>query len=166
LPQTLKRVSDEEKAGASSQLPRKFFDDGTVRHAYAALAELLDGLSIDSLVTKQSAAEELFRRLGITFAVYGEGGSTERLIPFDLIPRILDRAEWDLVDRGCIQRVKAINTIAEIAYSAASLTYSPLPTGQAAHSSWSAPMRVSIAASVCTGEGVKRIRSVPRFTVG
>ena len=60
------------------------------------LARLLDNLSIDSLVTKQSAAEELFRRLGITFAVYGEGGSTERLIPFDLIPRILDRAEWDL----------------------------------------------------------------------
>jgi uncharacterized circularly permuted ATP-grasp superfamily protein len=38
-----------------------------------------------------------------------EGGSTERLIPFDFIPRILDRAEWDLVERGCNQRVKAIN---------------------------------------------------------
>jgi len=83
--------------------------DGTVRHAYAELAGLLDNLSIDSLVTKQNAAEELFRRLGITFAVYAEGGSTERLIPFDLIPRILDRSEWDLVERGCIQRVKAIN---------------------------------------------------------
>ena len=70
---------------------------------------LLDDLSIESLVTKQAAAEELFRRLGITFAVYAEGGSTERLIPFDLIPRILDRAEWELVERGCIQRVKAIN---------------------------------------------------------
>ena len=73
------------------------------------LAELLDGLSIESLVTKQNAAEELFRRLGITFAVYAEGGSTERLIPFDLIPRILDRSEWDLVECGCLQRVKAIN---------------------------------------------------------
>ena len=40
--------------------------DGTVRHAYAELAGLLDNLSIDSLVTKQNAAEELFRRLGIT----------------------------------------------------------------------------------------------------
>ena len=73
------------------------------------LPGLLDGLSIKSLVTKQVAAEELFRRLGITFAVYADGGSTERLIPFDLIPRILDRAEWELVERGCIQRVKAIN---------------------------------------------------------
>jgi len=50
--------------------------DGTVRHAYAELAGLLDNLSIDSLVTKQNAAEELFRRLGITFAVYAEGGSS------------------------------------------------------------------------------------------
>ncbi|HBR25860.1 MAG TPA: hypothetical protein DD732_02280, partial [Rhizobiales bacterium] len=83
--------------------------DGQVRRAYAALASLLDNLSIESLVTKQNAAEELFRRLGITFAVYAEGGSTERLIPFDLIPRILDRSEWDLVERGCLQRVRAIN---------------------------------------------------------
>jgi uncharacterized circularly permuted ATP-grasp superfamily protein len=93
---------------------RRFFDemrepDGTVRPAYADFAELLDDLSIESLVTKQAAAEELFRRLGITFAVYGEGGSTERLIPFDLMPRILGGAEWELVQRGCIQRVKAIN---------------------------------------------------------
>ena len=50
----------------------------------------------------QNAADELFRRLGITFAVYAEGGSTERLIPFDLIPRILDRSEWDYVERGCL----------------------------------------------------------------
>ncbi len=78
---------------------RRFFDemrepDGTVRPAYAAFAGLLDDLSIESLVAKQEAAEELFRRLGITFAVYGEGGSTERLIPFDLIPRILPSTEW------------------------------------------------------------------------
>jgi uncharacterized circularly permuted ATP-grasp superfamily protein len=107
-------VSVEERPEAPSQLSRKFFDemrapDGKVRHAYAELASMLDDLSIDSLVTKQNAADELFRRLGITFAVYGEGGSTERLIPFDLIPRILDRSEWNLVEKGCLQRVKAIN---------------------------------------------------------
>jgi uncharacterized circularly permuted ATP-grasp superfamily protein len=83
--------------------------DGSIRRAYESFASLLDGLSLESLATKQNAAEEIFRRLGITFAVYGEAGSTERLIPFDLIPRILDRAEWELVERGCIQRVKAIN---------------------------------------------------------
>ena len=50
--------------------------DGKVRPAYADFAGLLDGLSIESLVTKQIAAEELFRRLGITFGVYADGGST------------------------------------------------------------------------------------------
>jgi uncharacterized circularly permuted ATP-grasp superfamily protein len=114
LPQSAERIDVEAETKAGPALLPRFFDemrepDGTVRPAYAALAGLLDDLSIDSLVTKQNAAEELFRRLGITFAVYTEGSSTERLIPFDLIPRIIDRTEWDLIERGCIQRVKAIN---------------------------------------------------------
>ncbi len=114
MPQITDILTAEAKADDPADLYRKFFNemrepDGTVRPAYAALADLLDNLSIESLVTKQHAADELFRRLGITFAVYTEGGSTERLIPFDLIPRILDRSEWDLVERGCLQRVKAIN---------------------------------------------------------
>src|SRR6516225_5067368 len=112
LPHSAERVRVEETA-VSLPSP-KFFDemrapDGKARRTYAELAGLLDNLSPESLVTKQNAAEELFRRLGITFAVYAEGGSTERLIPFDLIPRILNRSEWDFVERGCIQRVKAIN---------------------------------------------------------
>ena len=49
-------------------------ETGKVRPAFAAFAQLLDGLSMESLVNKQKAAEEIFRRLGITFAVYGEGG--------------------------------------------------------------------------------------------
>ncbi|XSG83585.1 MAG: circularly permuted type 2 ATP-grasp protein [Methyloligella sp. ZOD6] len=83
--------------------------DGSVRPSYADFAELLKTVSPQDLLNKTRAAEELFRRLGITFAVYTEGGSTERLIPFDIIPRIIDRAEWDLVERGCLQRVKALN---------------------------------------------------------
>jgi uncharacterized circularly permuted ATP-grasp superfamily protein len=114
LPQSTNTLTAEAETDEPADLYREFFNemrgfDGVVRPAYAALAHLLDNLSIDSLVTKQNAADELFRRLGITFAVYGEGGSTERLIPFDLIPRILDRSEWELVERGCLQRVKAIN---------------------------------------------------------
>src|SRR5262249_35720233 len=53
--------------------------------------------------------ERLFRRVGITFAVYTEGGDTERLIPFDIIPRILDAQEWALLERGLTQRVAALN---------------------------------------------------------
>jgi uncharacterized circularly permuted ATP-grasp superfamily protein len=73
LPQSAERIRVEETA-VSLPSP-KFFDemrapDGKVRRTYAELAGLLDNLSAESLVTKQNAAEELFRRLGITFAVY------------------------------------------------------------------------------------------------
>jgi len=108
-------IADGTTDPESEARAKKFFNemlepDGSVRPSYADFAELLKTLSPQDLDAKTRAAEELFRRLGITFAVYTEGGSTERLIPFDIIPRIIDRAEWDLVQRGCVQRVKALNT--------------------------------------------------------
>ena len=51
----------------------------------------------------------MFRRMGITFAVYGDQESTERLIPFDIVPRILGQSEWTRLEAGLIQRVKALN---------------------------------------------------------
>ena len=58
---------------------------------------------------RRREAELLFRRIGITFAVYGEADAQERLIPFDVMPRILAAAEWDHLRAGLEQRVKAIN---------------------------------------------------------
>ncbi|MFX5180177.1 circularly permuted type 2 ATP-grasp protein, partial [Acinetobacter baumannii] len=58
---------------------------------------------------RRQEAELLFRRIGITFAVYGEAESTERLIPFDVIPRILSGKEWTTMEKGLKQRVKALN---------------------------------------------------------
>jgi uncharacterized circularly permuted ATP-grasp superfamily protein len=66
-------------------------------------------MPIADLARKREEANILFRRLGITFAVYGEGGDTERLIPFDLIPRVISAGEWSALSAGLIQRVKAIN---------------------------------------------------------
>src|SRR5262249_50611989 len=63
----------------------------------------------DVLDHRRREAELLFRRIGITFAVYGEADAQERLIPFDVIPRILSAAEWDTLRRGLEQRVRAIN---------------------------------------------------------
>ncbi|MFD2180725.1 circularly permuted type 2 ATP-grasp protein [Rhodoplanes azumiensis] len=83
--------------------------DGAVRPAYAGLDAWLKDLSPDVLDQRAQEAELLFRRIGITFAVYGEQDSTERLIPFDVIPRILSSSEWALLQRGLTQRVKAIN---------------------------------------------------------
>ena len=83
--------------------------DGNVRAPYSELAGWLGDVKPDVLDYRRREAELLFRRIGITFAVYGEADSTERLIPFDVIPRILGAKEWDLLRRGLEQRVRAIN---------------------------------------------------------
>ncbi len=83
--------------------------DGGWRSAYDGLAKWMAGMPIADLARKREEANILFRRLGITFAVYGEGGDTERLIPFDLIPRVISAGEWSALSAGLIQRVKAIN---------------------------------------------------------
>jgi uncharacterized circularly permuted ATP-grasp superfamily protein len=80
-----------------------------VRAPYAGVARFLDALGPAALAQKRAEAEALFRRIGITFAVYTEGGDPERLIPFDVIPRILARSEWDRLARGLVQRVRALN---------------------------------------------------------
>ena len=83
--------------------------DGAVRTAYARLAQWLEATPPELLARKRHEADMLFRRLGITFAVYGEGGDTERLIPFDVIPRVLTNPEWTALSEGLVQRVKALN---------------------------------------------------------
>src|SRR5712692_296142 len=80
-----------------------------VRPAYKCLDAWLRHLSPDLLDRRRQEAELLFRRIGITFAVYGEAESTERLIPFDVLPRIISSTEWNTLRAGLEQRVKAIN---------------------------------------------------------
>ena len=91
--------------------------DGEVRTPYAALSRWLGGLPPDLLDHRRREAELIFRRIGITFAVYGEAESTERLIPFDVIPRILAAHEWDVLRRGLEQRVKALNAYIKDVYN-------------------------------------------------
>ena len=83
--------------------------DGRVRPVYAGLDKWLGELAPDVLDHRRREAEFLFRRIGITFAVYGEADSTERLIPFDVLPRIISASEWNTLRTGLQQRVKAIN---------------------------------------------------------
>ena len=78
--------------------------DGKLRDPYAGIAEWLESSGVDLLNRRSEEAEAIFRRIGITFAVYGEGGDPERLIPFDLIPRVFAAAEWRRLDRGIRQR--------------------------------------------------------------
>jgi uncharacterized circularly permuted ATP-grasp superfamily protein len=83
--------------------------DGGCRSAYTFVKRWLDSMSPEMLANRRAEAELLFRRIGITFAVYGEADAEERIIPFDIIPRILTRPEWQRLTRGLEQRVKALN---------------------------------------------------------
>jgi uncharacterized circularly permuted ATP-grasp superfamily protein len=82
---------------------------GRPRLAYQRLHQWLKSTPPALLESRRLQAELLFRRIGITFAVYGEKDATERLIPFDILPRIIARSEWERIDRGLVQRVKALN---------------------------------------------------------
>ncbi len=79
--------------------------DGTVRPAYANLEQWLGQTDPELFRKKREEAEFMFRRLGITFAVYGEGGDPERLIPYDIVPRVLSGAKWREMAEGMEQRV-------------------------------------------------------------
>jgi uncharacterized circularly permuted ATP-grasp superfamily protein len=91
--------------------------DGAVRAAYTGLKGWLDEIAAEVLDHRRREAELLFRRIGITFAVYGESEAQERLIPFDVLPRIIARHEWATLARGLEQRVKTINLFIKDIYS-------------------------------------------------
>jgi uncharacterized circularly permuted ATP-grasp superfamily protein len=84
--------------------------DGGVRAPYQRIEAWLQSAGVGALAGRHAEAEALFRRIGITFAVYAEdGGDPERLIPFDLIPRVFSAAEWRTLQRGIRQRAQALN---------------------------------------------------------
>ncbi|TVR81052.1 MAG: circularly permuted type 2 ATP-grasp protein [Rhodospirillales bacterium] len=91
-------------------------DGGEVRRAYQAYCEWLRSVPPERLSEKHQQADILFRRLGITFAVHGDDDGVERLIPFDVVPRILDPDEWRTVSHGVSQRVRAINAFLDDIY--------------------------------------------------
>jgi uncharacterized circularly permuted ATP-grasp superfamily protein len=84
-------------------------DAAAPRAPYDRIAKWLDRTPPAQLETKRAQAELFFRRIGITFAVYGDAQADERLIPFDIVPRAISRAEWTRLERGLVQRVDAIN---------------------------------------------------------
>ena len=82
---------------------------GSVRDCYAEVRRWIDTTGIAGLNRRLHEAEAIFRRIGTTFAVYGEGGDPERLIPFDLLPRVFSRSEWGNLEAGIMQRAQALN---------------------------------------------------------
>jgi uncharacterized circularly permuted ATP-grasp superfamily protein len=98
-----------------------FFDemrgpDGVPREPCVRFHDWIAGEYMARLRRKAAEAEAFFRRTGITFAVYGDKGADERLIPFDIVPRILSGREWARLERGIAQRVRAINAFLQDIY--------------------------------------------------
>ena len=83
--------------------------EGRPRPAARPLVEYLSGLTGRELAERQLAADVAARVMGITFTVYSDGRNVDRTLPFDLIPRILDRREWRRTEAGLKQRMRALN---------------------------------------------------------
>lgn len=83
--------------------------NGEVRPHFGPIAQWLAETPARRVAEKRREADLLFHRVGITFAVYGDEAGAERLIPFDTIPRIIPKQEWDALERGLKQRVDALN---------------------------------------------------------
>lgn len=91
-----------------------FFDemfsaDGVVRPHYEVLGDRIARLSLKALVDKQQRLDQSFLEQGVTFTVYNNDAGTERIFPFDLMPRVIPMAEWEALEEGLAQRVTALN---------------------------------------------------------
>jgi uncharacterized circularly permuted ATP-grasp superfamily protein len=98
----------------------EMYADGAteVRAHYSEFESWLASQPAETLARKRVEADLIFRRVGITFAVYGNNAGTERLIPFDIIPRIIPSSEWTQLQKGLTQRVQALNMFIHDIYHA------------------------------------------------
>jgi len=96
-------------AAQPAQFDEMLAPDGAVRDAYRDYQQWLSAQDGAWMRRKSGEAESFFRRTGITFNVYGEDDAEERLIPFDIVPRIIAGSEWRRLTRGIEQRVRALN---------------------------------------------------------
>jgi len=93
-----------------------FLADGSPRSGAQLLQERIASLPDGELLARQAAAERLLLQNGITFNVYSDSAATEKIFPFDIIPRIVEAAEWDWLEKGLKQRVYALNLFIDDIY--------------------------------------------------
>ncbi|KHE92233.1 MAG: circularly permuted type 2 ATP-grasp protein [Candidatus Scalindua rubra] len=92
-------------------------NQGNVRPWYQLFADNLNSLDSQEIVRRQFAAERAFMYMGVTFNVYQEGIGIEKIFPFDIIPRIINYDEWDLIEKGLKQRIYALNLFINDVYN-------------------------------------------------
>ena len=86
-----------------------FEDDGKPRPHYRSVFEGLNHLPENEYKDRQAAVELAFMRGGVTFTVYNDSQGTERIFPFDCVPRVIPVEEWDVIEKGLVQRLTALN---------------------------------------------------------
>src|SRR5436190_1460279 len=94
-----------------------FGQDGLPRPRMEQFVRRLESLADGDLVRHQKAAESMLRNLGITFAVYGHQDGTEKVWPFDILPRVVEPEEWATIERGLKQRIRALNFFLQDIYN-------------------------------------------------
>lgn len=94
-----------------------FLSDGQERAGYTPFRQRVEQLTCDELLGRQHAAERALLSMGITFNVYADGEGTERIMPIDIIPRIIEAAEWAWLERGLVQRIMALNLFVDDIYN-------------------------------------------------
>lgn len=95
-------------------VPESFFDEmvsspGKIRPHYAKFAKLFQPVTKEEFDRKRQAVDLSFMRQGVTFNVYGDSAGTEKIFPFDMLPRIIPNREWEMLERGLAQRITALN---------------------------------------------------------
>jgi uncharacterized circularly permuted ATP-grasp superfamily protein len=93
-----------------------FLPDGSIREGYSPFKERVEQLPSEEFIRRQQAAERALMAMGITFNVYSENEGTERIMPVDIIPRIVSAKEWEKVEKGLIQRITALNMFLDDIY--------------------------------------------------
>jgi uncharacterized circularly permuted ATP-grasp superfamily protein len=93
-----------------------FESSGKPRSVVAPLIQRLKAMPHSDLIRQQKAAESEFLQMGITFTVYGNNEGTEKIFPFDIIPRIVPNPEWQVIEKGLIQRIQALNLFIDDIY--------------------------------------------------
>lgn len=95
----------------------EMYKDASVREQYKGVVEFMQQLSIEELNHKEDLAKRLFMSQGITFTVYSSGEGIEKIFPFDIIPRIITSNEWNYIEAGIKQRLKALNLFLKDVYN-------------------------------------------------
>ena len=95
--------------GLNSTIWDEMFNQQDVRQHYQNVSQFLLNIPADELTKKEELAKRLFMSQGVTFTVYSSGEGIEKIFPFDIIPRIITASEWDFIERGIKQRLRALN---------------------------------------------------------